>query len=146
VRQERSNVNVSVSLLFTGCFGVVDHRYQPVPVVPDIKNDVTIHRIGVLEGCANLIDVVPTDRPGDSHPRFDFVCRIGITSDRFAEVLAGNDVHLEKNTSQYVKLSSVVAKVRATKTSATDLHGFSRINQRNALSGLIRVDPWLKSF
>jgi len=84
---------VPFGLLFTRRLRVMDHGYKPVPVVPDIKDHVTIHRIGILERRANFVNIVPPDCIDDTHPRFDFVRRIWITFNRFAQMPARNDMH-----------------------------------------------------
>ena len=45
---------------------VVDDSYKPVPVVPDIKDHVAIHKIGTLEHAAYFLKIVPADRLDDA--------------------------------------------------------------------------------
>ena len=94
MRQERSDVDMPFGLLFTRCLGIVNHGYKPVPVVPDVEDHIAVHRISVLEGGANFVNIVPPDCLDDNHPRFDFVRRIFVTCNRLAQMLTGNDMHL----------------------------------------------------
>ena len=73
---------------------IVDDCYEPVPVVPNIKDDVAFYRIGVLERPADLIKIVPADHLDDSRPGCNFVRCIWVGFHRFPQVLTRNDVHL----------------------------------------------------
>ena len=39
---------------------IVDDGHKPVPVVPNIKDDVAFYRIGIFERSAELIKIVPS--------------------------------------------------------------------------------------
>jgi hypothetical protein len=39
--------------------GIVDGRDKPVPTVSDVKDHVTIHRVGILKRAANFFKIVP---------------------------------------------------------------------------------------
>jgi len=84
---------VHFGLLFTRRLRIVDDGYKPVPVVPEIKNHVPIDWISIVEHSANFVNIVPPDCLNDTGPRFDFVRRIWVAFDRFAQVLTRNDVH-----------------------------------------------------
>ena len=75
---------------------VVDDSYKPVPVVPNIKDDVAFYRIGILERSADLIKIVPTNRIDDGRPGFDFVRCIWVGFHGLPQVLTRNDVHLSR--------------------------------------------------
>ena len=83
-------------LPFTRRFSIVDDGYKPVPVVPDIKDHVAIHKIGMLEHAAYFLKIVPTNCLDDADPRFDFVCGIWIVFDRLAQILTRNDMHMAR--------------------------------------------------
>lgn len=80
-------------LPFTRRFGIVDHGYKPVSVVPDVKDCIAIHEIGILECAANILKSVPVDRLDDVHPGCDFVRGIWVAFNRFAQMLTRNDMH-----------------------------------------------------
>ncbi len=48
VRQGRSDIDMSLSLPFIRCPSIVDNGYKPVPVVPDVKDHVAVHRMASL--------------------------------------------------------------------------------------------------
>ena len=61
MRQERSDVDMPWCLSFLGRLSIVDDSNKPVPVVPDVKNHIAIHRISVFEHAANIIKFVPAN-------------------------------------------------------------------------------------
>ena len=75
---------------------IVDDSYKPVPVVPNIKDDVAFYRIGILERSADLIKIVPANRLDNGRPGRNFVRRIWVGFDRLLRVLTRNDVHLPR--------------------------------------------------
>ena len=75
---------------------IVDDSYKPVPVVPNIKDDVAFYRIGILERSADLIKIVPTNCIDDGRPGFDFVRCIWVGFHRLPQVLPRNDMHSVK--------------------------------------------------
>ncbi len=75
---------------------IMDDGYKPVAVVPNIKDDVALYRIGILEHSADLIKIVPADRFDDGRPGCDFVRCIWVGFDRFPQVPTRNDVHLSR--------------------------------------------------
>ncbi len=80
-------------LPFLRCLSIVDDGYKPVPVVPDVKDHVVVHRIGILEHAANIIKIVPANRLDNGGPGFDFVRRIWVAFHRLLQVLTRNDMH-----------------------------------------------------
>jgi len=62
MRQERPGVNMPLRLPLVRRLRIVDDSYKPVPVVPNIKNDVAFYRIGIFERSADLIKIVPANR------------------------------------------------------------------------------------
>ena len=93
MRQEASNVDVPLGLPFTGCLGVVNDGYKPVPVVPDVKDHLAVHRIGILEYAANIIEIVPANRLDNGDPGFDFVRCIWVVFHCLTQMLTRNDMH-----------------------------------------------------
>ena len=84
---------MSLCLLFTRRLRIVDDGNKPVPIVPNIKNYVAVHRIGILEHGTNFVHVVPPGCFNDTDPCFDFVRRIRVIFNRFAQMLTRNDMH-----------------------------------------------------
>jgi hypothetical protein len=50
-----------LSLPFLRGLRIVDHRYEPVPVLSNIEDHVTIHIIGVPENTAKFLEIMPSD-------------------------------------------------------------------------------------
>ena len=75
---------------------IVDDCYKPVPVAPNIKDDVAFYGIRILERSADLIKIVPTNRLNDGGPGSDFVRCIWVGFHRFPQVLPRNDMHSVK--------------------------------------------------
>ena len=94
VRQERPDVNMPLRLLCR--LRIVDDSYKPVPVVPNIKDDVAFYRIGILERSADLIKIVPANRLDNGGPGCNFVRCIWVGFHRLPQVLTRNDVHLRR--------------------------------------------------
>ena len=72
---------------------IVDGSYKPVPVVPNIKDDIAFYRIGILERSADLIKIVPANRLDNGGPGGNFVRCIWVGLNRLLQVLTRNDVH-----------------------------------------------------
>jgi hypothetical protein len=98
---------VSFNLHFVGCLSVVDHRHEPVSVVPDIENHLAISGVCVFEYAANFHDAVPANRFDNGFPRSNLVSCIGELFHRLLQMLKRDDMHQGNSTSQYVKLSSL---------------------------------------
>jgi hypothetical protein len=75
---------------------VVNDGYKPVPVVPNIKDDVAFYRIGISKRSADLIKIVPANRLDYGGPGSDFVRCIWVGFDGLPQVLTRNDVHLPR--------------------------------------------------
>lgn len=85
-----------LSLPFLYRLRIVDDCYKPVPIVPNVKDDVALCGIGILERSADLIKIVPTNRLDDGGPSFDFVRCIWVGFHRLSQVLPRNDMHSVK--------------------------------------------------
>ena len=72
---------------------VVDDSYKPVPVVPNIKDDVAFDRIGIFKRSASLLKIVPANRLDNGGPGGNFVRCIWVGLNRLLQVLTRNDVH-----------------------------------------------------
>ena len=68
---------------------IVDDSHKPVPVVPNIEDDVALYRIGIFECSADLIKIVPANRLDNGGPGR---C-IWVGLNRLLQVLTRNDVH-----------------------------------------------------
>lgn len=97
---------MSFSLHFARRLSVVDHRYEPVSVVPDIENHVAIYGVCVSEDAANFRDAVPANRFDNGFPGSNLASCIGVLFYRLLQMLKRDDMHQGNSTSQYVKLSS----------------------------------------
>jgi len=71
----------------------MDDSDKPVPVLPDVKDHVAIHRIGILKHAAHFRKIAPPHRLNDGYPGFDFVRRIRVAFHRLAQMLTRNDMH-----------------------------------------------------
>ena len=68
MRQKRPDVDVPTSLPLLRRLRIVDDSYKPVPVMPNIKDDVAFYRIGILERSADFIKTVPAKRLDNNGP------------------------------------------------------------------------------
>jgi hypothetical protein len=93
MRQERPDIDMSLRLPLLRRLCIVDDSYKPVPIVPDIKDDVAFYRIGIFERPADLIKIVPANRLDNGGPGGNFVRCIWVAFHRFLQVLTRNDVH-----------------------------------------------------
>jgi len=93
MRQERPDVDMPLRLPLLRRLCIVDDSYKPVPVVPNIKDDVAFYRIGIFERSADLIEIVPANRLDNGGPGCNFVRRIWVGFHRLLQVLTRDDVH-----------------------------------------------------
>ena len=96
MRQERPDVDMPLRLPLLRCLCIVDDSYKPVPVVPNIKDDVAFYRIGIFERSADLIKIVPANCLDNGGTGCNLVRRIWIGFHRLLQVLTRNDVHLSR--------------------------------------------------
>ena len=96
MRQERPDVDMSLRLPLLPRLRIVDDSYKPVPVSPNIKDDVAFYRIGILERSADLIKIVPANHLDNGGPGCNLVRRIWVGIYRLPQVLSRNDVHLPR--------------------------------------------------
>ena len=75
---------------------VVDDGYKSVTIVPNIKDHVAFHRIGILVRSSDLIKIVPANHLDNGGPSLDFVRCIWVGFHRLAQVLSRNDMHSER--------------------------------------------------
>jgi hypothetical protein len=91
---------------------IVDDSYKPVPVVPNIKDDVAFDRIDILERSADLIKIVPANRLDNGGPGCNLVRCIWVVAMASLRRLRVTMCTTE-NTSQYVKYSSAGAEAQS---------------------------------
>ena len=96
MRQERPDVDVPLRLSLLGRLRIVDDSYKPVPVVPNIKDDVAFYRIGIFEHSADLVKIVPANSLDNGGPGCNFVRCIWVGFHRLPQVRTRNDVHLPR--------------------------------------------------
>jgi len=82
-----------LGLPFTRCLSIVDDGYKPVPIVPNVEDDVASDKIGILEHAVNVIKILPANRLDNCGPSHDFVRRIWIAFHRLPQMLTRNDMH-----------------------------------------------------
>lgn len=83
-----------LGLPFLGRIRIVDDRYKSVPVMPKVEDHVALYRIGIVEGSAHFVKIVPANRLYNHGPSFNFVRCIRVGFYRLPEVLTRNDMHL----------------------------------------------------
>ncbi len=76
-----------------GCSCVVNDCDEPVTVLPNAENHVSLHIVGILERAANLQEIVPSNPFDDIHPCFDLVCRTWELLHGLVQMLARDDMH-----------------------------------------------------
>lgn len=103
MRQEGTDVNVTLRLFFLDRLCVVNHRNEPVPILPDVEDDVSVHGIGILEHGADFDEMMPSNCVDDRRPGPNFVRRIRVSTDSLAQMPARHDMHSAHLTSQIVK-------------------------------------------
>ena len=75
------------------CFCIMDDGDEPVPILSDVKDNVAIHKIDILEDGANFREIVPSHRLYDTNPRSYFIRCIREGRHCLAQMLACNDMH-----------------------------------------------------
>jgi len=76
-------------------FRVVNDSDEPVAVLPNVENHVSLHVVGIFERAANLGKIVPSNLFDDDHPCFDLVRRIWILVHGPVQMLTPDDMHSE---------------------------------------------------
>ncbi len=95
VGQEGSDVDVAHRLFAVSLPGIMNHRDEPVAVMPDIEDHVSVYCIGVAKNPSHVRKTRPACRRDDFKPRRYLFGRVGIVSGGMAQVFARNDVHRE---------------------------------------------------
>ena len=72
---------------------VVDDGDQPVTVLADIEDHVTIHIVGILEDLANLDEIPPSGLTDDAEPSPNLFGGIRILPFGLRQMLARDNVH-----------------------------------------------------
>jgi hypothetical protein len=72
---------------------VVNDRDEPVTVLSNVENHVSLHIVGLLERAANFREIVPSSPFDDNNPCFDLVRRIRVLLHGFVEILVRDDMH-----------------------------------------------------
>jgi len=79
--------------LVVRCSCVMNDCDEPITVLPNVENHVSLHIVGILERAANLREIVPSNSFDDYRPCFDFVRRIWVLPHGLVQMLARNDMH-----------------------------------------------------
>jgi hypothetical protein len=93
MRQKRPDVDVSLSLPVNAFLRVVDNGNKPIPILPEVEDDVTVDIVGIPDHTANFGEILPPRRFDDYRPGFDFVCRVRISIGGYLQMPSGNKVH-----------------------------------------------------
>ena len=81
--------------LLIRCFRAVNDCDEPVAVLPNVENYVSLHIVGILERAANLRKIAPSNLSDDNHPGFDLVRRIWVLLHSPMQMLPRDDMHHE---------------------------------------------------
>jgi hypothetical protein len=93
MRQKRSYVNVALcdsAILFAR---IVNDRNQPVTILPNVEDHVSIHIIGIFEHLPYFNEVSPPHLAHDPVPGSNLPGRLGILFFGLNQVFACNNVH-----------------------------------------------------
>ena len=74
--------------------GIVNDRDQPVPVPPDIEDNVTIDVIGILKNLPYFSEIVPSSRLDDACPGSHLTRCVWVLLHGFAQMPACDEMHL----------------------------------------------------
>ena len=86
---------MSLGSLLIRCSCIVNDCDEPVPVLPNVENHVSLHIVGILESAANLQEIVPSNPFDDNHPCFNLVRRIWVVLHGLVQMLMRDDMHNE---------------------------------------------------
>ena len=79
--------------LLARCCCVVNDRNEPVTVLPNVENHVSLHTVDVLEHAANFQEIVPSNPFDDNRPCSDLVRRIWVLLHGLVQMFTRDDVH-----------------------------------------------------
>jgi hypothetical protein len=82
--------------LLIRCFRIVNHCGEPVAVLPEVENHISLNTGGIFERAANLGEIMPSNFFDYRHPCFDLVRGIWILLPGLIQVLAYADMHYAK--------------------------------------------------
>jgi hypothetical protein len=73
------------------CARVVNDRDEPVTVLSNVENHVSLHIVGILERAANFREIVPSSPFDDNNPCLDLVRRIRALLHGLMQMFARDD-------------------------------------------------------
>src|SRR6185437_275209 len=114
VCQERPYIHMALGYPILQLPAVMHHRDQPIPVVPDVEDDVPVHRIRIRKCGAQLRKIPPTHLGNNRKPRCNLRRGFFISRCRMHEVLPGDSDHKPNLTLQFV-----MCKDGSTRTAST---------------------------
>ena len=79
--------------LLIRCFRVVNDGYEPVAVLPNVEDHITLDIVGIFERPSQLQKILPTNLFDDRHPGLYLVRRIRVRLHGLAQVLTRNNMH-----------------------------------------------------
>jgi len=148
VRQERPNINVTLGPPGLVRFRVMNHRDQPIPILANIKNHVSLDVVGILEHIADLGEIMPANFFNDGRPCTNLLCRIGILFGSIVQMPSRDDVHWLYFTSQYVKFARTPKTAgrqdRRCSVTACLLNGMEPTIGLEPMTCRLRKDPTLR--
>ena len=78
--------------LLIRCFCVVNDCDEPVAVLPNVENYVSLHIVGIFERAANFWKIVPSNLFDENHPCSDLVRGIWMLQHGIVQMLTRNDM------------------------------------------------------
>ncbi len=88
---------MTLSLLVNALFCVVDNGNEPIPILPEVEDHVTVDIVSIPKHTANFGEILPSHCFNDCRPSFDFVCRIRISIGGYLQMPSGDKVHLNQS-------------------------------------------------
>ena len=82
--------------LLIHCFRIVNHCDEPVAVLPEVENHISLNIVGIFERAANLGEIVPSNLFDYRHPCFDLVRGIWVLLHGLVQMLPCHDIHYQR--------------------------------------------------
>jgi len=84
---------VPIRSQFLSALCEMNHRNQPVPVLPNVEYDIAVNIIRISEYAADFRKIVPANVLDNAHPCRNFAGGVRVVCHRLSKVLAGYDMH-----------------------------------------------------
>ena len=129
MREERPNIDVALRHASFFLASIVDDRHQPIAVLPDVEDDISIQIVRILENLPRFNEVSPPCRACDLVPGPNRSSRIRIVLLSFREVLPRGNVHSSLPWSSHARSSfklSLLCKMQSNEGKIAILQSFCR--------------------